>query len=101
MNDENDQPKRRVVWDPSISLNTLVVCATLAETGLTLIDRVSDGKAEVARMRIQIEQLQAADANIAAQRQYDRSELREALNEIKAALAELNRKQDFRRGDRQ
>lgn len=84
---EEMKRKKTMVYDPRISLNTIVICLSVLGGGLTVLDRITAAAASQAVFMKEIEQLKATDIELRAQRVIDRGEI---IGEIK----EIGRKVD-------
>jgi len=77
---------KRLAYDPRLSLNTIIICLTIATMSWVLIDKIAASAATTATMQQSIRSNEQSVKDIIAQRFIDRQELLSELREIKQEI---------------
>lgn len=80
---------KKLAYDSSLSLNTIIICLTIATVSWGLIDKIGASAATTATMQQAIKTNEQVMKEFNAQRFLDRQELLSELREIKQELKQI------------
>lgn len=80
---------KKIVYDSSLSLNTIIVCLTIATVSWGLIDKIGASAATTATMQQAIKTNELVVKELNTQRFIDRQELLSELREIRKELQQI------------
>lgn len=84
-----DERPKRIQWDGTISLNTIVMMLTIFAALTSATDKIADARADAAVIKAQVLILKEADLAIQQAQRADRAEIRAEMGEISKKLDRL------------